>query len=32
MHHKKIVLAGGNGYLGGVLANYYKEKPMRLSY
>jgi uncharacterized protein (TIGR01777 family) len=26
MHHKKIVLAGGNGYLGGVLANYYKDK------
>lgn len=26
MHHKKIVLAGGNGYLGGVLVNYYKDK------
>ena len=23
---KKVILAGGNGYLGGVLANYYKEK------
>jgi len=26
MKYKKIVLAGGNGYLGKVLANYYKEK------
>jgi uncharacterized protein len=26
MKYKKIVLAGGNGYLGGVLANYYKDK------
>ena len=26
MKYKKIVLAGGNGYLGGVLANYYREK------
>lgn len=25
MKYKKIILAGGNGYLGGVLANYYKE-------
>jgi len=24
--YKKIVLAGGNGYLGTVLANYYKDK------
>ncbi|MES2277033.1 MAG: TIGR01777 family oxidoreductase [Bacteroidota bacterium] len=24
MKYQKIVLAGGNGYLGGVLANYYK--------
>ena len=24
--YKKIVLAGGNGYLGGVLADYYKDK------
>ncbi|BAU52090.1 TIGR01777 family oxidoreductase [Mucilaginibacter gotjawali] len=26
MKYKKIVLAGGNGYLGRVLANYYKGK------
>ncbi|TWR30287.1 TIGR01777 family protein [Mucilaginibacter pallidiroseus] len=26
MLYKKIILAGGNGYLGGVLANYYKDK------
>ncbi len=26
MKYKKIVLAGGNGYLGSVLANYYKDK------
>ena len=26
MKYKKIVLAGGNGYLGRVLANYYKDK------
>lgn len=26
MKYKKIVLAGGNGYLGKVLANYYKDK------
>ncbi|MEO6977723.1 MAG: TIGR01777 family oxidoreductase [Mucilaginibacter sp.] len=26
MKYKKIVLAGGNGYLGTVLANYYKDK------
>jgi len=26
MKHKKIILAGGNGYLGRVLANYYKDK------
>ncbi len=26
MKYKKIVLAGGNGYLGNVLANYYKDK------
>ena len=26
MLYNKIVLAGGNGYLGGVLANYYKDK------
>jgi uncharacterized protein (TIGR01777 family) len=26
MKYKKIVLAGGNGYLGGLLANYYKDK------
>ncbi len=26
MKYKKIVLAGGNGYLGTVLANYYKNK------
>jgi len=26
MKYNKIVLAGGNGYLGGVLANYYKDK------
>ena len=26
MKFKKIVLAGGNGYLGGILANYYKDK------
>lgn len=25
MKYKKIILAGGNGYLGGVLANYYKD-------
>ncbi|MHA4895384.1 TIGR01777 family oxidoreductase [Pedobacter sp. PWIIR3] len=25
MKYNKIVLAGGNGYLGGVLANYYKN-------
>jgi len=25
MKYKKIVLAGGNGYLGNVLANYYKD-------
>jgi len=24
MKYKRIVLAGGNGYLGGVLAEYYK--------
>ncbi|WAC12659.1 hypothetical protein [Dyadobacter pollutisoli] len=24
MKYKKIVLAGGNGYLGGVLADYYR--------
>jgi uncharacterized protein (TIGR01777 family) len=26
MKYKKIVLAGGNGYLGTVLANYYSDK------
>jgi uncharacterized protein len=26
MKFNKIVLAGGNGYLGGILANYYKDK------
>jgi uncharacterized protein (TIGR01777 family) len=26
MKYKKIVLAGGNGYLGTVLADYYKDK------
>ncbi|MCR8559444.1 TIGR01777 family oxidoreductase [Mucilaginibacter sp. BJC16-A38] len=26
MKYKKIVLAGGNGYLGKVLADYYKDK------
>ena len=26
MKYKKIVLAGGNGYLGRVFANYYKDK------
>jgi len=26
MKYKKIVLAGGNGYLGKVLANYYSDK------
>ncbi|HEY4325378.1 MAG TPA: TIGR01777 family oxidoreductase [Mucilaginibacter sp.] len=26
MKYKKIVLAGGNGYLGKVLANFYKDK------
>ena len=26
MKYKKIILAGGNGYLGKVLANYYKDK------
>ncbi|ASU32566.1 TIGR01777 family oxidoreductase [Mucilaginibacter xinganensis] len=26
MKYKKIVLAGGNGYLGRVLADYYKDK------
>jgi uncharacterized protein (TIGR01777 family) len=26
MKYNKIVLAGGNGYLGNVLANYYKDK------
>ncbi len=26
MKYKKIILAGGNGYLGRVLANYYKDK------
>jgi uncharacterized protein (TIGR01777 family) len=26
MKYKKIVIAGGNGYLGKVLANYYKDK------
>lgn len=26
MQYKKIILAGGNGYLGTVLANYYREK------
>jgi uncharacterized protein (TIGR01777 family) len=26
MKYKKIILAGGNGYLGKVLANYYKNK------
>ena len=26
MKYKKIVLAGGNGYLGGVLASYYRQK------
>jgi uncharacterized protein len=26
MEYNKIVLAGGNGYLGTVLANYYKDK------
>jgi len=26
MNYNKIVLAGGNGYLGTVLANYYKDK------
>ena len=25
MKYHKVVLAGGNGYLGNVLANYYKE-------
>ena len=25
MKYQKVVLAGGNGYLGSVLANYYKE-------
>jgi uncharacterized protein (TIGR01777 family) len=25
MKYKKIILAGGNGYLGGVLADYYKN-------
>jgi NAD dependent epimerase/dehydratase family enzyme len=24
MKYKKIILAGGNGYLGTVMANYYK--------
>ncbi|MGZ3757344.1 MAG: TIGR01777 family oxidoreductase [Mucilaginibacter sp.] len=26
MRYHKIVMAGGNGYLGGVLANYYRQK------
>lgn len=25
MKYKKIILAGGNGYIGGVLADYYKD-------
>jgi len=25
MKYKKIILAGGNGYLGGVFANYYRD-------
>ena len=25
MKYKKIILAGGNGYLGGVLAGYYRH-------
>jgi uncharacterized protein (TIGR01777 family) len=30
MLYKKIVLAGGNGYLGTVLANYYREKAQQV--
>jgi uncharacterized protein (TIGR01777 family) len=30
MKYKKIVLAGGNGYLGKVLTNYYKDKAQEI--
>ncbi len=30
MKFKKIILAGGNGYLGTVLANYYKDKAVEI--